>query len=562
MDFTLWKRFAATARVAVILLFSVFVCRGDLFAVASTLSDAAQVKVSGTVRIPRNAMSPLAIVELRGIDGRSVYASSKTDGSGRYTISASVPVGWCTLVIGSPACLPVMVPFYVESQTSLDVEASLRKYQLKDANVRFLPIAPTQAKGRLTAMKDAQGCWNASVRCGSELHYQVAGDEVDGRTHCPNGFADFKLDEGGDCVGMYSCTGDSIKIMYCPDINPAETGVESITFLDKAAEHRRVLNTSLERVMDTLMVLRNLNQIEAWYQEARRRSNMAVDMLKTETDAVSRALVFRHVVELSAITWYVKKDTIDARVLEMVDNALLQYPSTWALNRQGPLPSFAFFASAPRVQQHFEAFETSNTADQEYIAGVLSNLIEVYDHLKKGPVARNYERLLTDKYSATSTAEDFTSRKSESAKLIGHMARTIRGENLEGAQSELRFPMTPQKLVLLDFWATWCKPCIAEIEHMLTITDSIRARGIEIIGVAVNDHADKVAAFRTRKSIPWQSIMLRKEGAGETLEFYNATGIPQLVLVSPNGTVLAAGDALRGAKMLETIDEVLQTRRP
>ncbi len=546
-----------------VVFFVFFMSVGELFALAPTLSDAAKVRVSGIVRIPSNAMSPLAIVELRGVDGRSVYTSAKTDAAGKYSINASIPTGWCKIVVGSPACLPIMVPFYAEGQTELEVDMTLKKYVLKDANVRFLPIPPTDvSKGKLTSSKDARGCWSASAKCGGELHYQVVGDEVDGRTHCPSGFADFTLDEGGDCVGIYSCTGDSTKITYCPDINPAEKGVESVTFLDRTAEHRRVLNASLERVMDTLTVLRNLNQIDAWYQEARRQATKAVNLLQAETDVVSRSIILIRIIELSSIAWYVKKDTIDARILQAADNALLQYPSTWALSRQGTLPSFAFFAAAPRVQQHFEAFEASNTTDQEFIAGVLSNLVEVYDHLKKGPVARNYERLLTDKYSATPTSKEFTSRKGESAKLIGHMARTIRGENLQGAQSELRFPMTPQKIVLLDFWATWCKPCIAEIEHMLTITDSIRARGIEIIGVAVNDHAEKVAAFRTRKSIPWQSIMLGKDGAGETLEFYNATGIPQLVLISPDGTVLAAGDALRGAKMLETIDAVLQARKP
>jgi thiol-disulfide isomerase/thioredoxin len=109
------------------------------------------------------------------------------------------------------------------------------------------------------------------------------------------------------------------------------------------------------------------------------------------------------------------------------------------------------------------------------------------------------------------------------------------------------------KVVLVDFWATWCGPCVAEIPNMLAQYEKYHDKGFEVVGISLDDDRDALTQFIADKKIPWP-ILHEAAGGGHPLAtFYGITGIPQLILIGRDGNVItlnARGEAL-GEKLAE-----------
>ena len=105
------------------------------------------------------------------------------------------------------------------------------------------------------------------------------------------------------------------------------------------------------------------------------------------------------------------------------------------------------------------------------------------------------------------------------------------------------------KVVLVDFWATWCGPCIAELPHMLKTYEKYHEQGFEIIGVSLDSQSSKtrLESFIKAKNMPWPQLFDGKGWKSELAVKYMIKSIPATFLIGPDGTVVATnlrGDAL------------------
>lgn len=87
--------------------------------------------------------------------------------------------------------------------------------------------------------------------------------------------------------------------------------------------------------------------------------------------------------------------------------------------------------------------------------------------------------------------------------------------------------------VLLNFWATWCPPCVDEMPYLANVA---RERQIEVLGVNYDETRDRAASFVDANNIPFP-VLLQPDDA--TLNFYETSGIPRTYVINPEGTVVA-----------------------
>jgi thiol-disulfide isomerase/thioredoxin len=92
------------------------------------------------------------------------------------------------------------------------------------------------------------------------------------------------------------------------------------------------------------------------------------------------------------------------------------------------------------------------------------------------------------------------------------------------------------KVVLLDFWATWCDPCRDEIPHFVELQNRYRDQGLQIIGVSMDDEPEPVRDFYRRFKMNYPVVM----GTAKTGELYGGVlGLPIAFLIGRDGRIRA-----------------------
>jgi thiol-disulfide isomerase/thioredoxin len=126
----------------------------------------------------------------------------------------------------------------------------------------------------------------------------------------------------------------------------------------------------------------------------------------------------------------------------------------------------------------------------------------------------------------------------------------IAGPTVQGPPIDLK--ELRGKVVLVDFWATWCGPCVAELPNMRAVYDRYHAKGFEIVGVNLDESRERLTEFIRDKKVPWPQIFFDKEGQrgwvnNPLARRYEVTGIPAMILVDQDGRMVpgsARGPAL------------------
>jgi peroxiredoxin len=105
---------------------------------------------------------------------------------------------------------------------------------------------------------------------------------------------------------------------------------------------------------------------------------------------------------------------------------------------------------------------------------------------------------------------------------------------LDGQQ--LRLSSFRGRVVLLDFWATWCVPCREEIPHFVDLQQKYRDRGLQIIGVSMDDGPEPVRTFYQQFHMNYPVVM----GTAKTGELYGGIlGLPIAFVIDGEGRVQA-----------------------
>jgi thiol-disulfide isomerase/thioredoxin len=147
-----------------------------------------------------------------------------------------------------------------------------------------------------------------------------------------------------------------------------------------------------------------------------------------------------------------------------------------------------------------------------------------------------------------------------SERLKHYIAKAERRENSQEGKPFIDFEVTyngqTRRLsdhvgkghyTLVDYWASWCGPCIRQTEVLKEIYNKYKDSGLEVLGVAVWDKPEDTLAAIRRHDLPWDCII---DAQSIPTELYGISGIPCIILYGPDGTIISRDkqdDELRAA---------------
>jgi thiol-disulfide isomerase/thioredoxin len=113
---------------------------------------------------------------------------------------------------------------------------------------------------------------------------------------------------------------------------------------------------------------------------------------------------------------------------------------------------------------------------------------------------------------------------------------------------------------LLDFWAVWCVPCVAELPGLHRMYEKYKSRGLEVLSVSFDRAQEEVTRFRARKwPMPWHHAFVENGLSSPIAKKFRVQGIPKPILIDGDtGTILAMEGELRGENLERTLEKFLR----
>ncbi len=112
------------------------------------------------------------------------------------------------------------------------------------------------------------------------------------------------------------------------------------------------------------------------------------------------------------------------------------------------------------------------------------------------------------------------------------------------------------KIVLIDFWATWCGPCVAELPNVLAAYEKFHGKGFEIIGISLDQKRDALTTFIKEKNMKWAQYFDGLGWKNKLAEQYGIQSIPATFLLDGEGKIIAKD--LRGPALDDKLATLLK----
>ncbi|MFO0954812.1 MAG: TlpA disulfide reductase family protein [Isosphaeraceae bacterium] len=293
---------------------------------------------------------------------------------------------------------------------------------------------------------------------------------------------------------------------------------------------------------------RSVAQIEAAHDRALVRDLTAYVEKNPKADDVDQAYMalFDKVIEHD---WFTDHEAVAARYLsERPDGpvrSLARIVGTMARAQAGD-----FSQAIARFQELMKTL--GKTEQEEFAVNFTDSLASSAVAVGEYAVARQAYQALLDRFGENPDLRQKVKGDLARLDLVGKPAPDFTAADVDG--KPVRLDQFRGKYLLIDFWATWCAPCVAELPRVQAAYQKYHAKGLEVLAVSLDDTKSAATDYVKARKIPWRQVHNASAGF-DLVEAFGVHSIPATFLVDPKGNVVRL--ELRGTALDAALAQLL-----
>ncbi|MDI6780220.1 MAG: thioredoxin-like domain-containing protein [Bacteroidota bacterium] len=268
--------------------------------------------------------------------------------------------------------------------------------------------------------------------------------------------------------------------------------------------------------------------------------------------------ILRNVLILNAFRLAPLKNNSDTLLIKQLVNSMKPISALWSLY--------------PWLLNTFAAVALDEVAYNEYITQAINNhperfvkSIVVFQEIARAyykedsSSVKYYYELMMKEFGDTQYARFAKESYSPDKKIIiGRKIPEFSITSLDDSTIIYNNEYFKGKILLIDFWATWCKPCVGEMEHLHNAYEKYKDRNFDILSISFDAKLEDVIKFRNGKwKMPWHNSFVSGSFKNELAQKFEVIGIPKPILIDESGKIIAVENKLRGKALEKTLSETL-----
>ena len=435
---------------------------------------------------------------------------------------------------------------YIDSLAAVDIVGDFNKFNWSSAQ-------------HMTKQQD--GTFSSEFETKADtFQYQLLNVETTGRSINGTQSDGYKYDGGGDYISIIKSNSGNAKIIFDPS-----KIVHSNTVAESHILGEDPLNSRFSSIYNETTKRRDvyMKAYDAFKKTGKDTKDFKYNWSASKSDIVSHVQnekepILKQFYILSYLDFFMYGDRdLDSTIVRLVFSEISPQSPLWSIK-----PDLVFPISASKDKEKTEkytreveetnpdinvrAYLVMNRMINARFANQLEEYSKLYDKMETEfkdvdqwkSVKQLYPREM--KLQVGKRIPDFSFASIDDPTIV-HTNKTLLG-----------------KVYLIDFWATWCGPCVGEMENLHKAYEKYKSKGLEILSVSFDQKIEDVIKFRKNKwKMPWFNSFVQEGPTSAATKQFEILGIPKPILVDKNGTIVALEGGLRGPGLEKMLEKVL-----
>lgn len=254
--------------------------------------------------------------------------------------------------------------------------------------------------------------------------------------------------------------------------------------------------------------------------------------------------------QLQALVYQVQTKARDGKHSEADYADELKTLNTLIANEKGAKSDEAAQLTYMKAMLYLEVMEDLDKGG-EIMGQIITNFPDTKYSASAAKIVANIPKMKEAKL------KEAAAKKIQDGLAVGTAFPDFSETDLDGKQ--LSVASRKGKVVLVDFWATWCGPCRAELPNVINTYKKHHSEGFEIIGVSLDSDRDKLDAFlKQEDGMTWPQYFDGQGWSNKLAVKYGVESIPFAVLIGPDGKII--GKELRGEELEDAVAKAVAAK--